>query len=152
MKKSPYRIQLVAKPGIILNEELFEQVKGLDHKYFAGCFNQFKELDGYWWAVLFESRPIGFGGLRLLDGGKTGHLCRAAISNKHRGKGLQKKLIKLRLRKVKELRLKQAVAYTIDNPISANNLIKCGFLTYSPSRNWSKAKGSLYLRKVFEYD
>jgi len=103
---------------------------------------------GYWWTAVDGSGiPCGFAGLvasvRWCD---TGYLCRAGVVPTHRGQGLQKKLIAVRIRKAKALGWNWLITDTHDNPASANNLIACGFKMFEPSVPWG-ARGTLYWRK-----
>lgn len=70
---------------------------------------------------------------------------RAGVIPSHRGKGLQTRMIAVRVAKAKRLGWKYVLTYTHDNCPSANNLIDCGFKLYDP-RNPYAADGSLYWR------
>lgn len=102
---------------------------------------------GYWWIATDGGNDCGFAGLapsvRWRD---TGYLCRAGVVPSHRGKGLQKKLIGVRVRYAKALGWEWLVTDTHDNPASANSLIACGFKMFDPSVPWG-ARGTLYWRK-----
>jgi GNAT superfamily N-acetyltransferase len=79
--------------------------------------------------------------LEILPG--TGYLCRAGVLESHRGRGLQKRLIRVRERKARKLGWTHVVTDTYENPASANSLIKCGFRSYLPRNPWG-AKGVAY--------
>ena len=103
---------------------------------------------GHWWLVHTESNALaGFAGIvpstRWID---CMYLCRAGIIDAHRGNGLQKKLIWVRLQKARSLGMNWAISDTYDNPASANSLIHCGFKMFNPTEPWG-AKGTLYWRK-----
>ena len=51
----------------------------------------------------------------------------------HRGKGLQKKMIIVRERLARKLGWGYMISDTNENPQSANNLIRAGYLMYEPS-------------------
>jgi GNAT superfamily N-acetyltransferase len=74
------------------------------------------------------------------------YLCRSGVIPKARGKGLQRKLISVRLRFARARCMTWAISDTFHNPASANNLIRCGFSMYEPSQPWG-AKGTLYWRR-----
>lgn len=80
----------------------------------------------------------GFAGLapssRWAD---TGYLCRAAVLPDYRGRGLQKRLIRVRIAKARRLGWRWLVTDTRQNPASANSLIDCGFRMFEPSEPWS---------------
>ena len=108
----------------------------------------YKTNIGYWWTVTDDSGvACGFAGLapsvRWCD---TGYLCRAGVLPSHRGQGLQKQLIRIRIRKAKALGWSWLITDTHENPASANSLIACGFRMFEPSVPWG-ATGTLYWRK-----
>jgi GNAT superfamily N-acetyltransferase len=102
---------------------------------------------GWWWiATSDDGEPIGFAGLipsaRWAD---CGYLCRAGVVPHARGQGLQKKLIRLRMRQALTNGYRWVITDTFENPASANSLIACGFKMFDPSAPWG-AKGTLYWR------
>jgi GNAT superfamily N-acetyltransferase len=103
--------------------------------------------EGYWWIAYDGEMPIGFAGLvqssRWYD---TGYLCRSGVLRSHRGKGLQKRLLRVREMKARRLGWNWLISDTYQNPPSANSLIKCGFQTFTPSRPWS-FDAAIYWRK-----
>ena len=102
---------------------------------------------GYWWIATDEGIDTAFAGLvpssRWCD---TGYLCRAGVAPSSRGKGLQKKLIRVRVAKAKALGWSWLITDTHDNPASANSLIACGFKMFEPSIPWG-IRGTLYWRR-----
>lgn len=107
-------------------------------------------LEGHWWLAYDGSKAVGFCGLSLNCSTKgAGFLCRSAVVKSHRGRGIQKKMIRLRERKAEAIGLSQLVSYTIDNPASSNSLISCGYRIYSPKKKWAD-ESAIYWRKVFE--
>jgi GNAT superfamily N-acetyltransferase len=102
---------------------------------------------GSWWIVVEDGRDIGFAGLtRTVSWIDCGYLCRAGVVPEARGQGLQKKLIKVRIRKAKELGWNWLVTDTRFNPASANSLIACGFKMFEPTKPWG-CKDTLYWRR-----
>jgi predicted acetyltransferase len=67
----------------------------------------------------------------------------------HRGFGLQKKFIRVRIRQAKALGLNWLITSTYDNPASANSLISCGFKMFNPTNPWM-AKNTSYWRLKLE--
>jgi GNAT superfamily N-acetyltransferase len=63
-----------------------------------------------------------------------------------RGQGLQKRLIRIRLKTAKAIGMNWAVTDTYDNPASGNNMIACGFKLFIPSDPWGVGR-TLYWRK-----
>jgi GNAT superfamily N-acetyltransferase len=115
------------------------------------CFGEeecrYKPTEGYWWLVHFEGDVVGFAGISASRSWlKTGYLCRAGVLPGHRGHGLQKRLIKVRLKKAKALGWTHAITDTRDNPASSNSLISCGFRMYRATNPWGFAD-ACYWRK-----
>jgi GNAT superfamily N-acetyltransferase len=101
-----------------------------------------------WWFVAFneQSLPVAFAGMvpssRWSD---CVYLCRAGVLPTVRGKGLQKRLIRVRLRAAKSLGMNWAVSDTFENPASANSLIATGFKMFEPTAPWG-IRRTLYWR------
>jgi RimJ/RimL family protein N-acetyltransferase len=111
-------------------------------------------LDGArWWLVRDGRSVIGFAGLRrcgLPVNRGLGFLCRVGIAARHRGHGLQKRLIRVRERAARAEGLEELVTYCAPwNLASANSLIACGFRLYRPAERWGGAE-ALYWRKSFQ--
>ena len=103
-----------------------------------------------WWVAWDGTEPVGFAGLRLCslpENRGLGFLCRAGVIPSHRGRGIQKKLIRVRETAARQLGIKELVTYCIssNNP-SMNSLVRCGYKFYSPATRYGGA-GSVYLRK-----
>jgi GNAT superfamily N-acetyltransferase len=102
---------------------------------------------GDWW-IIYDAHGVAcaFAGLvpshRWSD---TGYLCRAGVIPTHRGYGLQKKLIRARVRQARALNWNWLVTDTYHNPASSNSLIAIGFKMFEPTIPWG-AKGTLYWR------
>lgn len=102
---------------------------------------------GYWWIVYSDGNPIGFCSIkRSSRWSNAGYLCRAGILPKFRGKGIQKKLIRVRIAQAKKLGWNWVTSDTYNNPASTNNLISCGFRMYIPSYKYG-GEGTIYWRK-----
>jgi GNAT superfamily N-acetyltransferase len=100
---------------------------------------------GYWYVVYTQNNEaVGFGGVvpssRWSD---TMYLCRAGVTRAHQGRGLQKRLLRARIRKAKALGMNWVITDTNENPASANNLISTGFKMFEPSEPWG-FKTALY--------
>ena len=106
---------------------------------------------GYWWTVTSLCGDlIAFAGLvyssRWSD---CGYLCRSGVVPSSRGQGIQKKLIRVRIRQAKAIGMNWLITDTYHNPASSNSLISCGFKLFDPSVPWG-AKGTLYWRLKLE--
>jgi GNAT superfamily N-acetyltransferase len=102
---------------------------------------------GYWWLVHSEDGiPVAFAGLvpsqRWSD---CGYLCRAGVLPAHRGQGIQKKLIRVRVRQARALGWNWLITDTHENPASSNSLIARGFKMFDPTKPWG-ADNALYWR------
>ena len=107
---------------------------------------------GYWYvAYTHDGEAVGFAGIvpsaRWSD---TMYLCRAGVVLAHRGRGLQKKLIKARIRKAKALGMNWVITDTNENPASANSLISTGFKMFEPSQPWG-LKTALYWKHQIKH-
>ncbi|WP_368408593.1 GNAT family N-acetyltransferase [Caldimonas mangrovi] len=102
---------------------------------------------GWWWVASEGGNPVGFAGLwpssRWSD---AGYLSRSGVLPSARGRGLQKRLIRVREKKARELGWRWLITDTYRNPPSANSLIACGFRMFHPSKPWA-ADGACYWRK-----
>jgi GNAT superfamily N-acetyltransferase len=102
---------------------------------------------GCWWVASQNGVDIGFAGLtRTQSWSDCGYLCRAGVVPDARGKGLQKQLIRIRIRQAKTLGWKWLVTDTTDNLASSNSLIACGFKMFKPTRPWG-FKNTIYWRR-----
>jgi len=100
---------------------------------------------GYWYVAFSETgEAVGFGGIvpssRWSD---TMYMCRAGVTRAHQGQGLQKRLIRKRIKVARALGMNWVITDTNENPASANNLIATGFKMFEPSEPWS-FKTALY--------
>lgn len=97
-----------------------------------------------WWVYYYRKEPIAFACLQpSCRWGNTMYLSRAGVIKEYRGRGIQKKLIKERIKEAKALGYEWLITDTSNNVESANNLISCGFKTFYPSVKWAK-KNSIY--------
>jgi GNAT superfamily N-acetyltransferase len=102
---------------------------------------------GCWWVATKDGQDVGFAGLtRSLSWTDCGYLCRAGVVPDARGQGLQKQLIRVRIRQAKALGWNWLVTDTTDNPASANSLIATGFKIFEPTKPWG-FKNTLYWRR-----
>lgn len=86
-----------------------------------------------WWVVADATDTVvAFGGGWLRTSENMYYLARSAVADAHQGRGLQKRLIRVRVRAARALGAKGAFTYTFFNPASANSLISCGFKMYHP--------------------
>lgn len=142
MSNSPMKIKRVDIRSLVIQDTL----AGLQKKCLPGD-TLYDTNYGYWWIVYDAlNLPCAFAGLvssvRWLD---TGYLCRAGVLSGHRGHGIQKRLIRARIRQAKALGWNWLITDTYLNPASSNSLIACGFKLFEPSKPWG-VKETLYWR------
>jgi len=108
--------------------------------------------DTYWWAVEHQGQCVGFAALwPSVRTPLTGYLARAAVHPIYRGRGLQRRLIRVRERKARALGWLAMISDCHpDNLHSANNFIACGYRMYEPSVRWAEYESPLYWRKYLE--
>lgn len=95
-----------------------------------------------------KGQIIAYTALEIWTGG-VGFLARSWVHPRHRGHGIQRRLIRVRERYAKRAGFKKLVSYTSnDNCPSANSLIRCGYKTYTPQEAWG-LDGCTYWFKVF---
>ncbi len=109
-----------------------------------------KPSEGWWWLCYTDAGiPIGYAGMvpsRRWQ--ETGYLSRAGVLEQHQGQGLQKRLIRVRITKAKQLGYKWLLSDTSENPASANSLIACGFKMYEPSSPYGLETSLYWRRKI----
>ena len=115
------------------NEEI---VRSLHKKTFPSDEFYESKKNVYWLAIAKystkEDEVVGFAVATELDHGIL-FLSRAGIIWKARGKGLQKRLIRVRTNYARKNNFKQAITYTsVDNISSFLNLLRCKFMPYIP--------------------
>lgn len=102
---------------------------------------------GWWWLAVKDGHPVGFANLcKSSQWGDAGYLARSGVLGSARGKGLQKRMIRVRESKARALGLRWLVTDTNCNPASANSLITCGFKMFDPTNPWAD-KMACYWKK-----
>jgi RimJ/RimL family protein N-acetyltransferase len=141
------RLIRIFNEGKILNEELYFKLQNLDMckvSEFYGCGNEFKQ-NRDWWVMLYCGEIIAYCGCIYSEG-----VClfnRAWVRSDFRGKGIQKKMIKARIKSAKHNSNAIVTYVTNDNPASANSLIACGFRIFTPAYQYA-GKDKIYFRKI----
>ena len=112
----------------------FEDIRDIHIRIFAGGEREIPDLTGAWWLLVYNNRPVGFCGIHLSSNWqKTAYLCRVGILERHTGKGLHKRLIRVREKWARKQNIAWIVTDTAsDNYPSANSLIKCGYRLWDP--------------------
>lgn len=91
---------------------------------------------------------VGYGGVRTAIRPWPGiaFMSRSGVVEGYRGQGLQKRMIRMRVRMAKRAGCCAVITYTTcDNAPSANSLISCGFKIYAPTTAYV-GQGFIYWR------
>lgn len=129
------------------DEDVAETLDLLHDLCFMNAALRVKYDYGYWWLAYLEKEPVGFAGIVPSSMGLgIGYLKRAGVLPEHRGKGLQKRLLKVRETKARRVGWTRVITDTTDNVPSANNLMKAGYRLFAPEP-WA-FKHSLYWTKT----
>ncbi len=140
------RLKKIFSFGNILDRETYEQLRELDYTNpnFKGCGDEF-QFNREWWVMLDEGEIVAYCGSIYSKG-----ICifnRAWVKKSHRGQGIQRRMIKTRLKAASTF-CHIAITYTtLDNFPSANNLISCGFRLYLPEYSYG-GSDKLYFQKL----
>ncbi len=85
-----------------------------------------------WWVAREGGHVVAYAGAELTDDGKYMFLSRAGVLPVARGRGLQKRLIDVRLKWARAQGATHAWTYTSwDNVVSQASLVKRGFVPYT---------------------
>lgn len=140
------RLKKIFSFGNILDRETYEQLRELDYTNpnFKGCADEF-QFNREWWVILDQGEIVAYCGSIYSKG-----ICifnRAWVKKSHRGQGIQRRMIKTRLKAASTF-CHIAITYTtLDNFPSANNLIDCGFRLYLPEYSYG-GSDKLYYQKL----
>lgn len=104
----------------------------------------------WWLATAPGGDSAGFCGVKADTEGRWVYLIRAGVCEAYRGQGLQRRMIRVRLNWARRCtRAGAAITDTIpENTASSNNLIKAGFLLYTPAYPWAGDEGVLYWHRA----
>lgn len=150
MRRAKVTLKLVMKPGQE-SEETEALLIRLQKRTFGQVFHpDYSIRRQYWWLVYVGKQVAGYCSIyQYPDQPETWFLSLAGTLPKFRGLGIQKRMIRHRMRFAKRRNAGRLITYTsIDNVISANNLTHCGFKLYVPKWQWGLS-GAIYLQKKF---
>lgn len=104
------------------------------------------DQDADWWIVTSNGTPVAYAGLKeSARFANCGYLCYGGVAEKFQGRGIQKKLIRVRTREARRRGYEWLFTDTYRNPPSENSLIACGFKTYRPE-DYYRSEHSTYWR------
>lgn len=127
----------------------YTTVKALDASLFPGV-DRVSATDVSWLVHDPAFKAVGFATGKLWPPDNYFYFTRCGVLTEARGKGLQRRFIRARLRYAKAQGCLGAYTYTLPfNVSSANNLIACGFRLWRPANKWAGAE-ALYWTRDFK--
>ena len=109
----------------------------------------YQDYDGAAWFVYYKGFVVGFCSCRVLEGG-TLYLTRAAIQPEHRGKGLHKRMLRVREAYGRRVGCGEAITYVAkDNMPSIMGLVKSNYKLYDPEYAYVGRSEYYYFIKSF---
>lgn len=138
-----YRIREVS------GEDYQEELAELHEASFEETAKVVDFTEGYWWIAFHKGTPAAFIGIKQsVIGADAGYFWRVGVDPAHRGRGLQKRLMRAMHAKAKKLGWKRIVSDTRDNPHSANNIISAGYRTFSPINPWAHRDAIYWIKDL----
>lgn len=102
---------------------------------------------GAWWLAYHDDDAVAFAGVvPSTHARNSGYFCRVGVLQRHRGQGLQLRLMRAVEARGRRLGWNSIVSDTTDNPASANNFIEAGYRLYEPEAPWAWSH-TLYWQK-----
>lgn len=132
-------------------DELEDQqaIRLADDRCFEGLAPKIEFSHGAcWWVIGDPDQPMAYAAIRPSRAySDCAYLSRAGVLPEFRGFGLQRILIKARLRWAARRGFRWAITDTVaTNTGSANNLIRCGFKLWNPPDDWL-TPGAIWLAR-----
>lgn len=106
---------------------------------------------GIWWVAIEVKSGVRVGFIGAKRSTMFRHMLyleRVGVLPQHRGRGLQRRLMRAVEKRCKRMNWRGIISDTTDNIPSANNFIVSGYKLFQPTRPWSFAT-ALYWRKDF---
>ncbi|MGA2291727.1 GNAT family N-acetyltransferase [Bradyrhizobium sp.] len=129
------------------DEEIAETLADLHRLTFfkAAAVPEFDS--GHWWLASHGTIPVAFAGIvPSTRACNAGYFCRVGVLRQHRGNALQLRLMRALEARARRNGWRCIISDTTDNPASANNFIRAGYLLYRPPCPWAWPN-TLYWRK-----
>ena len=110
---------------------------------------QYTFEDARWWvATEGKDSPVAYLGMILgWQRPATAYLLIVGVLEPFWGRGLQRRLMRCAAIAARKAGATEIVSYTRDNPPSANNFVRLGYLTYWPAERWA-TEDVVYWRKA----
>jgi GNAT superfamily N-acetyltransferase len=141
--RSRYRIREVDAQ----DEDIADTLSELHRLTFfdSACVPEFDQ--GHWWLAFHQGEPVAFAGVvSSTRACNAGYFCRVGVLRRHRGAGLQLRLMRAMEARARHNGWSRVVSDTTDNLASANNFIRAGYRLYRPQAPWAWPN-TLYWRK-----
>lgn len=130
-------------------EDEIDEILDLDREIFAaGYFPPAQGGDVMWWLAEEDGHTVGYAAAKLCKGdAQCLYLSRVGVIKAARGRGLQRRFIRVRERWGRSVGALYSVSDTnYDNVASTRSLIACGYLPFLPGDPWA-GKYSTYWKK-----
>jgi GNAT superfamily N-acetyltransferase len=102
---------------------------------------------GHWWLAYHGTTPVAFAGvIPSTRATNAGYFSRVGVLKKHRGAGLQLRMMRALESRARINGWRFVVSDTTENLASANNFIRSGYRLYQPQIPWAWPN-TLYWRK-----
>lgn len=103
--------------------------------------------EGVWWVGYDNKQAVAFCLIRpSYQWEDTAYLARSGVLYYWRGKGLQKRMIRIRENHARRRGYVWMISDTTENPPSANSLARMGYQMFEPTKPWA-LETTLYWRK-----
>lgn len=104
--------------------------------------------ENQYWIAYYGEEVAGFCVAKNIKRGIV-FLSLSGVLPEFRGKGIQTRMIKVRLWWARKIKANYAITYTMkDNFASSNNLIKCDFALYDPEYAWVGREMLYWIKKI----
>jgi ribosomal protein S18 acetylase RimI-like enzyme len=105
---------------------------------------------GPWWVMWEGTEAVAFASLKhYASDPQLGYLSRAGVMPSYRGKGIQRRLIRVREAYARRSGLQVIVTDTShSNLASSNSLIGCGYKLYQPAHPWGFPDGNYWRKRL----
>lgn len=109
----------------------------------------YEHENNHYWTVKKESKVIGFCMATVWEVNKALFLSRAGIIPSERGKGLQRRMIRVRENFARKNKIKDIITYVSkDNIPSFVNLIKSGYFVYEPQYLYAGSDNFYLIKRI----
>lgn len=132
------------------NDAHVTAIQRLHMRLFPGCnMPYFAEARSRYFLVFSQATPVAFGGYgpSTIERGAA-YFWRVGVIPSQRGRGLQARIMEASEEHARQAGFARIVSDTTDNPPSANNFVRRGWLTYTPKKPWSFASAIYWFKTL----